>query len=448
MNGFPDGTTNFASQRSNGRRWLAVLLCLHIVMCCLSLVFVAAFYPGYEIVMFDKTHLFPAVLSVALFAAVFVLFIFSRFSFGYFLGFYFYTMILGYLWLVAFSRFPYDHALAAASAFAAAVALLLPALFITAPIRQRFVLSEHTLENLLTLILILAVVVIAVGALHHFRLVGLDNMYSYRDEIEIPAWLKYAIGAMSNALLPFAFACFMARGKRWRAAAVLLLLLLFYPITLTKLAVFAPFWLLFLALLSSFFATRTSVVLSLFLPLLAGIILALPVAAGAFPYERIMYFFGPINFRMIAFPSVALDVYTDFFSTHDLTYFCQLSVLKPFVSCPYNEYLSIVMARTYQLGNLNASLFATEGVASVGLVLAPLAALGCGLVISFANRLSSGLPSGFILLSGGIFPQILLNVPLATTLLTNGAAVLFLLWYVTPRATFEQNVDKSAAPAH
>jgi hypothetical protein len=447
MNDFPDSTTDFASQQSHGRRRLAVLLCFHIVMCCLSLIFVAAYYPGLEIVMFNKTHLFPAALSVALFAAVSVLFLFSRFSFGYFLGFYFYTMILGYLWLVAFSRFPYDHTLAAVSAFASAVAFLLPALFITAPIRQRFVLSARALENLLTLILILAAAVIAAGALYNFRLVGLDNIYNFRDEIEIPAWLKYAIGTMSNALLPFAFACFMARGNRWRTAAVLLLLLLFYPITLTKLAVFAPFWLLFLVLLSSFFAARTSVALSLFLPLLAGIILALPVAAGAFPYERIMSFFGPINFRMIAFPSVALDVYTDFFSGHELTYFCQISVLKPFFSCPYNEYLSIVMARTYQLGNLNASLFATEGVASVGLVLAPLAALGCGLVISLANRLSSSLPSRFILLSGGIFPQILLNVPLATTLLTNGAAVLFLLWYVTPRAMFEQNADKPAVPA-
>ena len=93
----------------------------------------------------------------------------------------------------------------------------------------------------------------------------------------------------------------------------MLLMLFFYPITLTKLALFAPFWLLFLALLSSFFEARISVVLSLFLPLLAGIILALPVEAGAFPFQRISNYFGPINFRMIAFPSVALDVYNDFF---------------------------------------------------------------------------------------------------------------------------------------
>jgi hypothetical protein len=106
MNDFPDGATDFVSRRSHGRLRLAVLLCLHILMCCLSLIFVAAFYPRLEIVMFDKTHLFPAVLSVALFVVVAVLFIFSRFSFGYFLGFYFYTMILGYLWLVAFRASP------------------------------------------------------------------------------------------------------------------------------------------------------------------------------------------------------------------------------------------------------------------------------------------------------------------------------------------------------
>jgi hypothetical protein len=55
------------------------------------------------------------------------------------------------------------------------------------------------------------------------------------------------------------------------------------------------------------------------------------------------------------------------------------------------------MAKAYPLGNLNAALFATEGIASVGPVLAPLAVLACGLVIALANRRSSGLPSEFAL---------------------------------------------------
>jgi hypothetical protein len=103
------------------------------------------------------------------------------------------------------------------------------------------------------------------------------------------------------------------------------------------------------------------------------------------------------------------------------------------------------MADAYQLGNLNASLFATEGIASVGLILAPVAMFACGLVIALGNRLSAGLPSSFILLSSGIMLQSFLNIPLTTNLLSSGAAILFLLWYLTPRTLFE---DASRPIAH
>jgi hypothetical protein len=347
-------------------------------------------------------------------------------------------MVLGYLWLVEFSKFHYDHTLAIASALVSALAFLVPVLFITSPIRQRFVLSARALDNLLSLILILAAATIAAGAFYNFRLVGLADIYSFRGELEFPAWLRYTIGVTSNALLPFAFACFVARGNRWRAAAVLPLLLLFYPITLSKLALFAPVWLLFLLLLSSFLEARTAVVLSLFLPISAGIILVALLKSDVLSYQQVIYYFGTVNFRMIAFPSIALDVYNDFFSTHDHTHFCQILFLKPFVNCPYTEPLSVMMANAYQLGNLNASLFATEGIASVGLILAPIAMFASGLVIALANRLSAGLPSSFILLSSGIILQSFLNIPLTTNLLSSGAAILFLLWYLTPRTLFEE----------
>jgi hypothetical protein len=428
---------NASSASTRSDVTLALALLLHVAACCLSLVYVAEYYAILHVVMFDKAGLYAVALKIVPFAVASSLFAFSRFSFGYFLGFYFYTMILGYLWIVEFSKFNYDHTLAAVSAFVSALAFLVPALFIASPIKQRLILSARAFDMLLSCILILAAAIISVGALYNFRLVGIADLYSFRGELEFPAFLRYAMGATPNALLPFAFACFVARSDRWRAAAALLLMLLFYPITLTKLALFEPFWLLFLVLLSRFFEARISVVLSLFLPVFAGLVWAWLLKAGALTYEPTYGYFGTINFRMVAIPSISLDLYNDFFSTHAYTYFCQILFLKPFVTCPYTEPLSIIMANAYQLGNVNASLFATEGVASVGPILAPLAVLACGLAISLANRLSSGLPSRFILLSGGILPQVFLNVPLTTTLLTNGAALLFLLWYVTPRAMFE-----------
>jgi hypothetical protein len=441
MTDLSDNVPNFKSLQSHVRLGPAFLIYFHIVVCCVSLVYVAEFYAALHIVMFDENRVYAAALNIAPFALASILFTFSRFSFGYVLGFYFYTMMIGYLWLVAFSRFNYDHALATFSASGSALAFIVPALFITSPIKQRFVLSARALDNLLSFILILATAIIAFGAIYNFRLVSVSDIYNFRDELAFPTWLGYAMGVTSSALLPFAFASFVVRGDRWRAALVLLLLLLFYPITLSKLALFAPFWLLFLVALSRFFEARTSVVLSLLLPTSAGVILALLFKFNLLSYELIRNFFGPINFRTIAIPSSALDFYNDFFSTHDITYFCQISFLKPVADCPYSDPLSIVMQKAYQVGNFNASLFATEGIASVGLALAPFSVLACGAVIALGNRLSAGLPSRFILLSGGILPQVFLNVPLTTTLLTNGALLLFLLWYVTPRAMFESGLS-------
>jgi hypothetical protein len=287
---------------------------------------------------------------------------------------------------------------------------------------------------------LLAVVTIVIGAIYNFQLVALGEIYGFRDKLKFPTILNYLIGITTSALLPFAFSCFVARRNLWRAGATLILLVLFYPITLSKLTFFAPFWLLAMALLSRIFEARTTVVLSLLLPMLAGVCFVFfKTETPVFFFRAGAQYFYLLNFRMIAIPSTALDVYNDFFSRHEYTYFCQIWALKPFVYCPYLEPLPIVLERAYKLGNFNASMFATEGIASVGPLFAPISAFVCGLVIALGNRLSAGLPPSFILISGAILAQVLLNVALSTVLLTHGAALLFLLWYITPRTIFERN---------
>jgi hypothetical protein len=415
---------------------LTLLLGFHVIMCCASLTQVANFYQSPVIVAFGSARIGPAILIAAPFALTAILFTISRFSFGYFVGFCFYTVILGYLWLVEFSVFPYEHRWPAVSAAFSGLFFLLPALMTASPFAQTFTLSPRAFDRMLMAILLVGAVTVVTGAFSNFRLVGIGEIYAFRDSIHFSAPMGYAIGTTSNVLLPFAFAGFLMRGARWRAAAALALLLLFYPVTLTKLTLFAPFWLLFLVLLSRLVETRKAVVLSLAVPIAIGVVLGLLYKIGVLSYEMTLPFFGALNFRMIAVPSLAIDIYNDFFATHPVTHFCQISVLKAFVACPYSEPLALLMAENYELGNLNASLFATEGVASVGSALAPLAALGAGFVIALGNRASAGLPARFILLSSGMLVQVLINVPLTIALLTNGGALLFLLWYVTPRTIF------------
>jgi hypothetical protein len=421
-----------------------LLIGIHTVICCVSLAYladgslqIAAFHMFY-----DPGRLPMAVMAVAIFALVSIAFGFACFSFGYFVGFYFYTMISGYLWLVCFTDLNYDHVSAGLSAAVSAVALLLPALFIVSPLAQVYTMSSRAFDRLLYLILLLAGATVAAGALYNFRLVGIGNIYDFREGIVSPAIVSYALAITASALLPFVFAGFVARRAWLPASIALLLLLLVYPVTLSKLFLLAPFWLVAMLLLSKIFDTKTAVVTSLLVPVLIGLVLHLLLP------EQSRLYFSIVNFRLVAIPSNALDVYNDFFSRHDPTWFCQISVLKRIVSCPYQEPLWTLLSKAYGLGNLNASLFATEGVASVGLLLAPAVAFGCGLVIALGNRLSAGLPPRFILLSSAVLLPILLNVPFSVVLNTHGAALLFLLWYITPRKIFEQDggvavVDRS-----
>lgn len=409
-----------------------VILC-HIVTSCISLILVVEYFRRLlPLAANSRDLILAAAAGVIPFVLCSIVFTMRRFSFGYALGFYFYTLILGYLWLVAFSTFAYDHRAAAISAALSGIAFLVPAIFVNSPFPRRFVLTAGRLDALLAAILVLAIAVLAVGATHRFQPVSLADMYKFRGEIELPRWLQYGIGIISGTLLPFAYACFIQRRRHLPAALCLLLLVLFYPITLTKVALLAPSWLLFLTLLSFYFEARMAVVLSFLLPILAGVLIALLYRYG-FVAEKVFVYFGIVNFRMIAMPSSALDFYNDFFAAHPLTHFCQVTPLKLVMLCPYSDQLSVYMADSYHLGFFNASLFATEGIASVGLAFAPLSALACGLIIGLGNRASAGLPPRFVLLSGGLQLQIFINVPFTVALVTHGAAVLFLLWYIAPR---------------
>lgn len=425
---------------------LALLIAFHIVICCISLIQLAnndhpvSFHPPTFHLFFDAGRLHVVIPIIAAFSAVAALFVFSGFSFGFFTGFYLYTMVLGYLWLNCFTDLTYDHRLAGISAAVSAITFLVPALFVASPIRQILVLSDKAFDRGLILILLFGGVIVAAGAFYSFRLVALDNIYDYRDKIEFPTILRYLLPLLSSTLLPFAFASFLARRKFFGAGVAVLLLLALYPVTLSKTMLFGPFWLLLVAALARLFETRMAVVLTLTLPLAAGVVLHAVAPA------QTASVFSAVNFRMVGIPSVAMDIYNDFFARHELTYFCQINVLRHLVGCPYQEFLGSVMAKAYGIGNFNASLFATEGIASVGPLWAPVATFGCGLIVALGNRLSAGLPASFVMVSAAILVQTILNVQFSTVLLTHGGALMLLLWYITPRNIFEDGKPAGEYP--
>ena len=287
---------------------LIALNCIYVAACCLSIVLTALVFPEYHI-LFEARSAIGAVIVVLAFAALTPLFALAPFSFGYMTGFYLYIMVAGYVWLNAFSEFAYNHTLTGLSAMASALAFLLPALFISAPLRQVYVLSPQAVDRILVLILALSAATIAVGASYNFMFVDIENIYEYREKLDFPRSLLYLFGITSNALLPFAFAMFVERRAVWRAVAVLLLLVLFYPVTLTKTAFFAPAWLVVVLAVSRFFGPKTTITLTMLVPVSIGVLLLGLYNIGAISFEAAPSYFKVVNLRMIAIPSLAMDYY-------------------------------------------------------------------------------------------------------------------------------------------
>ena len=102
---------------------LALVMVLHIAGLCLTFVYVTQYYGLYGIFRFDAKELLPALLNAAPLVLASFVFVIARFSFGYVIGFYLYTMALGYLWLAKFSLLAYDHTLASLSTDLSATAL-------------------------------------------------------------------------------------------------------------------------------------------------------------------------------------------------------------------------------------------------------------------------------------------------------------------------------------
>jgi hypothetical protein len=115
---------------SGSRFSLYALVCLHIVICCTSLAQVAHWQ---SYMLYEAAWVNYAIAAVGAFSTVSLLFIYGRFSFGYFVGFSLFTMVLGFIWFNSFSKFNYDHRLAGLSAAASALLFLLPALLVKAP---------------------------------------------------------------------------------------------------------------------------------------------------------------------------------------------------------------------------------------------------------------------------------------------------------------------------
>ncbi|WP_338688881.1 hypothetical protein V5279_24965 [Bradyrhizobium sp. 26S5] len=396
-----------------------------------SMIACARAFPGMHVWQSDITA--QAILGTAIMAVFVPAFVAGRFSFGYLVGFSLLSAVFGFVWLSFFSAFDYPHAVARWAMIAALTAAIIPLLFQNNPL-WRPDLSEAAIRRIVVLLLGASFAVL-VADISCGANVG-DPYGEARNAVTRPVLLNYLTGIIIGAVLPYVFAHLASRRQWLAAAAVLLFALCFYPVLNNKTILLLPVWLPFLFWLFGRFSPRLATVLAFLIPMMIGLTAFFVLVA-----DKGYIVFGTINLRFAAIPSLALDQYADFFAHRELTRFCQISILRHIIACPYGA-LGPTLGAVYQDGNFNASFLATEGIASVGLALAPVSALVCGLILSVGSMVSRHLPPRFIAVSSGIAVPTIMNVPLTTSLLSNGIALLFLLWWLTP----EWREEPSSAP--
>jgi hypothetical protein len=406
---------------------IVAMICLFLIVTCVSLVLVAQSTSDNFHIAFDTQNVLPAALSVMLVGALgCAVFCSASFSFGYTASFYLMSVIVGYLWLSYFTPLDYDHVAARISATASFVIFLLPATMITrSPVRLPTLTCQQM--DLLARILVGMVAATTLFAASLGFSFGSPTNELLRSKLDQPIWLHYAISICASAVVPFTFAWFHQR-KQWTWQTLSLITAVsLYPVTLNKTTFLTPLWLLALSTLLRLVKARTAVIMSLLIPVSLGVMTYVFVAVDPNPI------FGLINLRLLAIPSSAIDHYDHYFSTHPLTYFCQITVVGKLFQCSLPDQLGVTMQKAYNLGTYNASLFATEGIASVGVWFAPVTALVCGLVVAFGNLASAGLRPSLVLLSSTILTTQIMNAPLSVLMVTHGGFLMFCLWIICPR---------------
>jgi len=364
-----------------------------------------------------------AVLGTAVTLVFVPAFVAARFCFGYVVAFFLLSAVFGFIWLSFFTAFDYAHAVARWAMIAALAAAMLPLMFVDVQL-WRPKLPEAAINRIVVFLVAASFAVLAADVSYG---VSLGDPYGpARSAITRPALLNYLIGIIIGAVLPYLFAHYATRGRWMAAVGALAFALCFYPVVNNKTVVLLPIWLPFLFWLFGQVSPRLATVLALVIPMIVGLAAFLFLAA-----DKNHLVFSVVNLRFVAIPSLALDHYAGFFAHRELTHFCQISILRRLTGCPYGE-LGPELAAVYRDGNFNASFLATEGIASVGLVLAPVSAFVCGLILSIGSAVSRHLSPRFLAVSSGIAVQAIMNVPMTTGLLSNGIALLFLLWWLTP----------------
>lgn len=160
------------------------------------------------------------------------------------------------------------------------------------------------------------------------------------------------------------------------------------------------------------------------------VILLLTVFSGGNFSEAVNFVISQVLMRAIAIQAVMLTTYADFFATHPLTYMSHVTGVSAFIHYPYSQPLGN-MVGIYLVGgtgfNANSGFWATDGIASFGLIGIPIASFFVSLLLVLINMIGARTSLRFLCIALAPFCMAAANTSFFTAFITGGGLIAVIL---------------------
>ena len=274
-----------------------------------------------------------------------------------------------------------------------------------------------------------------------FQFSGADNLYDQRFAstgiVANPA-VRYSLALLSSGIDPFIIGAGLYTRRYWLVAIGVLSQIILFGTIAAKAALLSP---LFVTGAFFLFDRKSEMRGNLLLIGLLGVfILTVPLLTNYNPLGGgLNQLVTLIYFRTFLIAGMTYGVYEQFFSINSLTYFSNNHFVSLFISYPYAD-LSVGQAVqqflfpivSTDIGELNASFLATDGMAAFGLVGVPLAGAATAIALKILSRFVPPERTRLMLASGTGFILSLANTSLFTSLISGCGILLVILVSVAP----------------
>lgn len=297
------------------------------------------------------------------------------------------------------------------------------------------VTSERQFRKLLIGVYILfGMGFIYVLATNHLAIVGFDETSAARQDVTVVGIQGYLLVSYITSFGGLLIAMAILLRKYYLVPLAIAGYIVCFAALTERNALLMPAWILYIYFAHKLFFrdSMTRFLVTVMAPFLFGTISAAVI--GTEDTQTFLYrAFTLMNLRLFSVPALAFNVYYNFFQTHPLTYWSHINIIMNFVSYPYGEPLSLVMADAYGFGNYNASFLETDGLAAAGTMALPFVSIVFGFILMGVNSCMRNLNLTLIaIVTAG--PSIaLMDTGIGPSLLTNGLAALTIFLLFAPR---------------